>query len=73
MFSERCFDESRSADQRTDRIWQRSEIRGEVRNKLQSQMTGKNRVDLVLLPISEMLKTVLRTNDGQHESRVRGA
>ena len=36
-------------------------------------MTGKNRVDLVLLPVSEILKTVPRTNDGKDESRVCGA
>jgi outer membrane protein len=45
------------------RIRQRSEIKGEVRNNLQSQMTGKNPVDLVPLPGDEMLKAVLRTND----------
>jgi hypothetical protein len=36
-------------------------------------LTGKNRVDLVLLPVSEILKTVPRTNDGKDESRVCGA
>jgi hypothetical protein len=34
-------------------------------------MTGKNQVDLVLLPISEMLKSVLRTNDAKDKSRLR--
>jgi hypothetical protein len=35
----------------------------EVWNKLWSQTTGKNPVNLVLLPVGEMLKTALLTND----------
>jgi hypothetical protein len=40
---------------------QHSEIKGEVRNKIRSQTTGKNRVNLVLLPVSAM--TALLAND----------
>jgi hypothetical protein len=35
----------------------------EVGNKLQSQMTGKNRANSVRLPVGEMRKTVFPAND----------
>jgi outer membrane protein len=53
VFSERCCDDAK----RGRWIGQHSEIKGEVRNKLRSQTTGKNRANPVPLPVSEMRKT----------------